>query len=49
MKMDKQAWHAAVHGVAVGHNWAIELNWTDEELHENIIFVLGTWNSKLLI
>ena len=25
--MDKEAWHAAVHGV--GHKWATELNWTD--------------------
>ena len=26
--MDREAWHAAVHGVAkVGHNWATELNW----------------------
>ena len=26
--MDREAWHAAVHGVAVGHDWATELNWT---------------------
>ena len=26
--MDREAWRAAVHGVArVGHNWATELNW----------------------
>ena len=26
--MDREAWHAAVHGVAtVGHDWATELNW----------------------
>ena len=25
--MDREAWHAAIHGVAkVGHNWATELN-----------------------
>ena len=25
--MDREAWHAAVHGVSrVGHNWATELN-----------------------
>ena len=24
--MDREAWHAAVHGVTVGHNWATELN-----------------------
>ena len=28
--MDREAWHAAIHGVArVGHDWATELNWTD--------------------
>ena len=27
--MDREAWHAAVHGVAkVGRNWGTELNWT---------------------
>jgi len=26
--MDKEAWHAVVHGVAVRHDWAAELNWT---------------------
>ena len=27
--MDKEAWHAAVHGVAKSHrhDWATELNW----------------------
>ena len=26
--MDKEAWHAAVHGLQrVGHNWVTELNW----------------------
>ena len=28
--MDREAWHAAVHGV--GHDWATELNWTECEL-----------------
>ena len=33
--MDREAWHAAVHGVArVGHDWATELNWTDVLLGE---------------
>ena len=28
MVMDREAWHAAVHGVArVGHDWVTELNW----------------------
>ena len=27
---DREAWHAAVHGVAnVGHDWATELNWIE--------------------
>jgi len=25
--MDREAWHAAIHGV--GHDWATELNWTE--------------------
>ena len=29
MAMDREAWHAAIHGVAKsGHDWATELNWT---------------------
>ena len=27
--MDREAWRAVVHGVAVGHNWATQLNWTN--------------------
>ena len=28
--MDREAWHAAIHGVAsVGHDWATELYWTE--------------------
>ena len=27
--MDREAWRAAVHGVAVRHNWVTELNWTE--------------------
>ena len=28
--MDREAWHAAIHGVIkVGHDWATELNWTE--------------------
>ena len=25
--MDREAWRAVIHGVAVGHDWATELNW----------------------
>ena len=25
--MDREAWHAVVHGVTVRHDWATELNW----------------------
>ena len=25
--IDREAWHAAIHGVTVGHDWATELNW----------------------
>ena len=27
--MDREVWRAAVHGVAVKHDWATELNWPD--------------------
>ena len=27
--MDREAWRAAAHGVAIGHDWVTELNWTD--------------------
>ena len=31
--MDREAWYAAVHGIAkVGHDWASELNWTITEM-----------------
>ena len=31
--MDREAWCAAIHGVAnVGHDWATELNWTKAQL-----------------
>ena len=26
--VDREAWHVAVHGVAVRHDWATELNWS---------------------
>ena len=27
--MDREAWHAALHGVTMRHDWATELNWTE--------------------
>ena len=27
--MDREAWHAAIHGVAKRHDWATELHWTE--------------------
>ena len=28
--MDREAWHAAIHGFqSIGHHWSTELNWTD--------------------
>ena len=37
--MDREAWRAAVHGVArVGHDWATELNWTEDLAWPNNIF-----------
>ena len=36
--MDREAWHAAIHGIArVGHDWATELNWT--ELNMNVHYL----------
>ena len=28
--MDREAWHAAIHGVANRHDWVTELNWTED-------------------
>jgi len=30
--MDREAWRAAIHGFAVRHDWATELNWTELSL-----------------
>ena len=40
--MDRETWGAAVHGVTIAgeHNWATELNWTDE-LNASKIISLG--------
>ena len=36
--MDREAWHAAFHGVMKSHNWATELNWKHLHWH-NLRFV----------
>ena len=33
MVMDREAWRAAIHGVAVRHDWATELNWSENVSH----------------
>ena len=38
--MDREAWHAAVHGVTKRHDWATELNWTDW-CRPILIFMIG--------
>ena len=40
--MDREAWHAAIHGVAkrVGHDWVTELNWIGSE-REWCLWLLG--------
>ena len=42
--MDREAWHAAIHGVTrVGHDWATELNWTEQpQFLPNTPFILQT-------
>ena len=45
--LDWEAWHAAVHGVTVGHNWA--LNWTELwGLMEKLISLLH-WDLRILL
>ena len=39
--MDREAWRAAIDGVAVGHNWATELNWT-EPIISTTFYIGGT-------
>ena len=40
--MDREAWHAAIHGVAVGHDWATELNWTRNYTNTPVIVKIPT-------
>ena len=44
LMMDREAWSAAVHGVAKRHNWATELNWTEFL----VLFFLIYWRSQTL-
>ena len=34
--MDRESWHAAVHGVTKSHDWATELNWKTLNCKENV-------------
>ena len=37
--MDREAWHAAIHGVArVGHDWVTELNWTKKATFYSLFY-----------
>jgi len=38
--MDREAWHAEIHGVAKRHDWATELNWTEGYIKHSS---LGLW------
>ena len=44
--MDREAWHAVVHGVAkTWHNWGMEMNWTNDQQRRKWITVqtLESW------
>ena len=39
--MDREAWRAVIHGLQrVGHDWATELNWTEDNIN---------WNYKVIL
>ena len=40
LAMDREAWRAVIHGVAVRHDWATELNWT-ECYYQNMIWLFS--------
>ena len=52
--MDREAWHAAIHGVAKSRtrlsNWT-ELNWwrptTSRADNKEVFFIIGDWNAKV--
>ena len=46
--MDKEAWRAAVHGIAVRHDWATELNWTELKPLMRVLS-LSANNSSILV
>ena len=49
--MDREAWHAAVHGVAKRHNWGTELNWTElmlSDIKPLFIYLLAICVSSLV-
>ena len=42
--MDREAWHAAIHGVAkIGHDWVTELNWTESNFILGGLFLKTQW------
>ena len=45
--MDREAWRAAIHGVSrVGHNWVIELNWTELCTKESTLYIIINYVQK---
>ena len=50
--MDREAWRAAIHGVAKSHDWTTELNWTED--YNILLFKWKPhshrkWDIKLLV
>ena len=45
--MDREAWHAVIHGVTKRHDWTTELNWT--ELLNRSVLTLFSYMLKSLI